>query len=776
MNETLTNYVYFFKDQINEMLIEYRRLLRAPMKQLLTSGLVHYATVHGISKERGHVVFRFNKKYSPRLKVQRSMILIKRLARERWGESPYIWNCSFEEFLSREEYHTASSTVLPLYFLPGKEPDSVFVGCGDINTRMFRKIENALAEGITIHVLFFETEPPTRYLANLCDYVERNSSNQILMSKPAIAYDDWKPQLLAYSTTETDGIPKALLNALESQLKVVLQGPPGTGKSYNAAQIIAAYLGNNRSVCVTAMANSALMELIKQPPLERFLSAGKLSKTMLTSDEAVSSKGLKEADADCIAQKGEAVFATYYKLSKLFRDIVPGKENPLYDLIIVEEASQAYLTTIAATLRLGVHCLIVGDPMQLAPIIVAENKPEYKRWNALTQADGLTSFVLGNDVPSYRITTTFRLTAASAALTGIFYGNTLKSVATKRDDWSQLDKRYFPADGGVVMDILSGGEDGVLSPAAASRIGMVIDKLEANHPDASLAIITPFKDSAKAIQKRFSFEDRKLKVSVETIDRVQGATVDYAILYFPLRNVGFACDERRFNVATSRSRTTTLILSDCDLLEMRSITGKVREFLEKVKGVYRDPLPITSVQQEKHVPTVIQPLKPELATTSSEHARGESSLSASVSSSAPLDAGMVWKRRCEVQVILAIWLQHSLKGIWKERLWEKGVLEMLSDEQRQKVNEKGAKSLDQIDFSALISVFLGNFDLLLHYTHIKHELKDMAKHVKTIRNNYAHPGAREIMKPNPKDLQYHLDTLNRFVDGLNASAVKVSAM
>lgn len=776
MNETLTNYVSFFKDQINEMLIEYRRLLRAPMKQLLTNGLVHYATVHGISKERGHVICRFNKKYSPRLKVQRSMILIKRAARERWGALPYDWNCSFEEFLSREEYHTASSTVLPLYFLPGKEPECVYVGCGDINTRMFRKIENAMAEGIKIHVLFFETEPPTRYLSNLCDYVERNSTDKILMSTPAIAYDDWKPQLLAYSPTETDGISKTLLKALESQWKVVLQGPPGTGKSYSAAQVIAAYLGNKQSVCVTAMANSALMELIKQPPLEQFLAAGKLSKTMLTSDEAVSAKGLKESDADCIAQKGEAVFATYYKLSRLFRDIVPGAEKPLYDLIIVEEASQAYLTTIAACLRLGAHCLVVGDPMQLAPIIVSETKPEYKKWNARTQADGLTSFVLGNAVPSYRITTTFRLTEPSAALTGIFYGNTLKSVAPRHEDWSQLDNRYFPANGGVVIDVLAGGEDGVLSIAAASRMEMIIDKLEKNMPDASLAIITPFKDSAKAIQRRFSFENRKLKVSVETIDRVQGATVDYTILYFPLRNAGFALNDRRFNVATSRSRTTTLILSDFDLLSMRSITGKVREFLEKVEGVYQAPPSLAPEPQEKHVPAAIQPLTPESSNAASEHALGEPSPSASISSPSPLDASSVRKRKDEVQVILAIWLQTALKGIWKEKLWEKGVLEKLSDDQRKNAVDDGAKGLDQIDFASLISVFIGNFYLLRQNVHVRYQMLDMAKHIKTIRNDDAHKGAREIMKPNQKELQYDLDTLDRFVEGLNASDVKVPIM
>ena len=42
MNETLTNYTYFFKDQIHEMLAAYRRLLRAPIKQLVENGKVYF--------------------------------------------------------------------------------------------------------------------------------------------------------------------------------------------------------------------------------------------------------------------------------------------------------------------------------------------------------------------------------------------------------------------------------------------------------------------------------------------------------------------------------------------------------------------------------------------------------------------------------------------------------------------------------------------------------------------------------------------------------------
>jgi len=95
-----------------------------------------------------------------------------------------------------------------------------------------------------------------------------------------------------------------------------------------------------------------------------------------------------------------------------------------------------------------------------------------------------------------------------------------------------------------------------------------------------LAIITPFRDSVKELQKRFSTSDIELDLTIETIDRIQGMTVDYAVFYIPGRNPGFAIDDRRFNVATSRSLSTTLIISDIPLHEFHSASPTVLQFID----------------------------------------------------------------------------------------------------------------------------------------------------------------------------------------------------
>ena len=80
------------------------------------------------------------------------------------------------------------------------------------------------------------------------------------------------------------------------------------------------------------------------------------------------------ADKGLHIPPGELLCATNYVLSGVYSDTRPLDIGiPHYDLIIIEEASQAFLTTIVAFKALGDKCLIVGDPMQLPPIVRLEN-------------------------------------------------------------------------------------------------------------------------------------------------------------------------------------------------------------------------------------------------------------------------------------------------------------------------------------------------------------------------------------------------------------------
>lgn len=122
----------------------------------------------------------------------------------------------------------------------------------------------------------------------------------------------------------------------------------------------------------------------------------------------------------------------------------------------------------------------------------------------------------------------------------------------------------------------------------------------------------------------------------------------------------------------------------------------------------------------------------------------------------------------KVQIFLAKWLDCHLKGLYKVNFWQSAVLNALIPEQRINVEENGAGSLDDLDFATLVAVFLGNFKALRKELHLDLELSDMAKHVKKIRNIYAHKNSKAIKNPNLKKVKYHFETLHQFMDGLGA--------
>ena len=578
-DKKILNYKSFFGDQIKEAIDDQQKINRSEMRQLFKTDELSLAYVDRIQYETGMVILKFPRRMAPRLKVQKAITVIKKGARQELGEHVTEWKSLWEDFCKNPDYHSSGSDITPMYYVPGKNDGYDYVACSGISTKLYDLFVKTTSEGKSLSVLIYNPFPPVDYYKNLSRYMDVFSDNEELKLEPKIAYEDWQPEELAFDENHPNGISEKILQTLLVEDCCVLQGPPGTGKSYTIATIIAAYLNKGKNVCVTTMANKGLVELIKQKPLKEFVSAGKISKTNLSIDERKQICGVKNATPDLIVPNGELLCATNYVLSSVFSEKKMALYGlPKYDLVVIEEASQAFLTAIAAFKQLGDKCLIVGDPMQLPPIVKLNN-PLYNTWNVNTQVEGLKTFALGSAVKSYRIVTTFRLTEKSAALTKVFYGNRFVSVKNDYLDFTSAGTSLFPNDGGVLYHCTEDLKNGFYSDKADYLIRLVVNTMENHFPQRSLAIITPFRDTVKELQKRFSIADIDLDITIETIDRIQGMTVDYAILYIPGRNPGFALEERRFNVATSRSLSTTLIISDMPLGQLHSVPPSVIKFI-----------------------------------------------------------------------------------------------------------------------------------------------------------------------------------------------------
>ena len=611
-NIKLANYKSFFADQVKEAIDEQQKINRSQMRNLFKTGELSLAYVDSIQHETGMIILKCPRRMAPRLKVLKGVCIIKKGAKQALGEHVTEWICRWDEFVDNKDFHSSGSDMTPMYYVHTGDSNYDYVACSGFSFKLYDILSKALVDGKSLSLIVHNPFPPVEYFRNLASYMDAFSSNDELNLEPTIDYEEWTPEELAFDEQKPTGISDTIIDTLANEHCCIVQGPPGTGKSYTIASVISSYLDAGKTVCVTTMANKGLIELIKQKPLQKYVKEGRVSKTNLSIDERKQVSGVKAASADLQVPGGEMLCATNYQLSSVFSEKKMTLYGlPQYDLVVIEEASQAFLTAIVAFKQLGIDCLIVGDPMQLPPIVKLNN-PQYNSWNVATQVEGLKSMVLGTSIKSYRIVTTFRLTSRSASLTKCFYGNRFVSVKQDYLDFTKANSVLFPQDGGVLYHCTLDVRNGVYSDKADAIIRDVIEKLEKCYPDRSLAIITPFRDSVKELQKRFCTSDLELDITIETIDRIQGMTVDYAILYIPGRNPGFALEDRRFNVATSRSLSTTLIISDMPLNEFHTVSPTVLQFIDncdKFDGktnVWR-----TNLQESESSAPIVQPISEE---------------------------------------------------------------------------------------------------------------------------------------------------------------------
>lgn len=604
MSTKISHYQWFFSDQLNQMQLEQKTLLSTPIGQLVTQGAVSMGYAERVIPERGHIVIKFPNGYAPRLKVPRSFFVIKKGAFGEFGAHVKDWKCTLDEFRQRIEMHSSTSDFLPLYYIPSSDGYD-HVECTSVSVQLFDLLKQATESGKSLTVLIFDPFAPVDYFLNLKRFMDLYPDNKELLIEPKISYEEWHPQELSYNPAQPNAIAETVSKTLEADGCCLLQGPPGTGKSYVIASIIADYLREGKTVCATTMANKGLMELALQPPLKEFLDGEKVSKTNISADERRQAPKLKSVVKGYTVPNGELFCVTNYLLSGVFNSKnIETAGLPNYDLVVIEEASQAFLSAIVAFKSLGKRCLIVGDPMQLPPIVKSLNKPQYKLFNASAQIEGMKSFALGTDIKAYRIITSFRLSPDSAKLTGIFYDNRLSSVNPNIPDFSSMNSPFILKRGGIIYQTTGDNSNGVCTDGALDIISGILTGFKVSFPDVELAIITPFKESVKELQKHFLTADSLINLTIETVDRIQGMTVDYTILYIPGWKPSFALDENRFNVATSRSRSTTLVLSDAPLENLHSASAKITHFLNGCdrigqSGVARRIVDDTSKQIEK---------------------------------------------------------------------------------------------------------------------------------------------------------------------------------
>ena len=390
------------------------------------------------------------------------------------------------------------------------------------------------------------------------------------------AESTWNPKKVAAS----EDLNEHILNCLESHNTIAIQGPPGTGKTYRMAKLIACLLSKGRSVLVTALTNEALKAIASKNDLKPYLESGKVSKTSLTVEERRELPTLVANEENvCNAASGHLSLATFYISSGWAKDVC---ENTPFDYVIMDEASQALLPMIAASKKLGNKIVWIGDQKQLAPI-VKTNQDKINKYNWDPMVKGFDTLCNHISMPKFMLSDTFRLTKRGAEFTGVFYNNELNSVSkinevkTSIQELNRLGGPSF-----LNLDLKIGDK----KPENALHIVYdITERILMECPNAKIAVLSKFKETVKELQKTFitklHSQEFPENLKIETVDRIQGLTVDYTIFLIPNASVSYSLDSELFNVATSRASRCTIIVADRMILK-NFMSDEVRRFLLKI--------------------------------------------------------------------------------------------------------------------------------------------------------------------------------------------------
>lgn len=421
-------------------------------------------------------------------------------------------------------------------------------------------------------VAFGPNNPPLQYLKNLLTYTESASADHILDAE--LNTYMWKPTPIEANENSN----KLLLEQLDDSCHLIIQGPPGTGKTYRMANLAKHLLDENKSVLVTALTNQALMELAAKEALEDYIKRGRVSKTSLTIDEARQLNLQKVNENKCNPIKGELTLASFYVSSGW-----PSDESA-FDYVIMDEASQALYPMIAVSFKLGKKVVWVGDQKQLPPIVLTnEDIINGNNWKDIV--NGFNTLCNSTDYKSFLLKDTFRLTKRGAECTGVFYDNLLHSVSEYQTTPTNIS--WINHQGGPMMEYVA-LPLGEKAPEVA--IHVILSKVKdilATSSKASIAVLCKFKDSIRALQKAFvlglSVKELPDNIKIETVDRVQGLTIDYCFFLIPNVSTRYSLQSELFNVATSRARYNTIIVAD-KLLLKENMSEDVRKYLLKASN------------------------------------------------------------------------------------------------------------------------------------------------------------------------------------------------
>jgi hypothetical protein len=264
----------------------------------------------------------------------------------------------------------------------------------------------------------------------------------------------------------------------------------------------------------------------------------------------------------------------------------------LFDLVIIDEASQCSTPQVIPALYRAKRALIVGDPMQLPPVITLRPRQEA----TVARDHRISASWLEQRRLSYRRHSAFHALATAAGTELLlnehyrchpdiaavaneqFYQRKLTVLTDVHRQRRRPGRTITWSD--VAGDARQAGSRSWSNEAEAEQVETEVRVLLRElSPDAEIGVITPFKDQCGRLARRFADEQR---VRVGTVHAFQGREADAIVISLAASPTMPSATLRRlgggrnlWNVAITRARSHLVLVGNRELWRRLGPIGPV---------------------------------------------------------------------------------------------------------------------------------------------------------------------------------------------------------
>lgn len=354
-----------------------------------------------------------------------------------------------------------------------------------------------------------------------------------------------------------------------------IQGPPGAGKTYTGSRMVCELVRQGKTVGVTANSHKVIRNF-----LDGVIEAAEEEGLGLQAIQKVS---------NATASQGSLSFTTdnAQMSASLAANVQVGGATAWYwarqdvlnsvDVLFVDEAAQMSLANVLAVSGAAKTLVLLGDPQQL-------DQPVQGSHPDGTDVSALAHILMGEETiqpdQGLFLDETWRLHPRICAFTSeLFYGEALhardhnaRQTLTTSSEISGAGLWYLPVEHTGNINV---------STEEAQAIERLVSEILDGNPtwtdrngssrpltDDDILVITPYNAQVFEIQQRLP------NIRVGTVDKFQGQEAPIAIYSTATstqadapRGMEFLYNLNRFNVATSRAKCASILMSCPSLLE-----------------------------------------------------------------------------------------------------------------------------------------------------------------------------------------------------------------